>query len=327
MAYSLRKIQMAILALVITATGSLQGNDDILASRGCYEAPCIPAECCYDPGSYPCCCRFFVDACLLYFRAFEGGLSSPCDSTQITDSTVGDVLVSTLHGDSHDPNFDWNLGFRIGAGYEFANSNCDIGAYWTRYHAQTCNQNGQNAHNWKIDFDVLDVVFSCACDWRSCFAVIPFVGLRYASIDQRLRTNLVSTVDGTSFTSTGNSKEDFYGVGPLFGIEGDVGIGCGLNLYGFGSVGVLYGRFHVRSNETEEVSTGIEVNYLRKCSLYCEPVFDAGVGIGWETCFCNNMLVIFQLGFEHHQYFNQNQFCSYGDLSLDGISLCVGIEF
>ena len=72
-----------------------------------------------------------LSADVLYLRAFEGGLSSVCDSTHITESVVDGTLISRLNGKNHDPDFRWNVGYRIGIGYEFADSDCGIGAYWT----------------------------------------------------------------------------------------------------------------------------------------------------------------------------------------------------
>ena len=154
-----------------------------------------------------------------------------------------------------------------------------------------------------------------------------FGGLRYANIDQKLRTNFVSTIDGAITTSTGKLKEEFLGIGPLFGVEGDYPIRCGFSLYGNVAIGVLYGRFHVRSKHTRVFDTGINIDHLSKHLQAYQPVVDVGVGVRWETCFCNCRRLALQLGLEHHRYFNHNQFCSYGDLSLDGLSLAIGFFY
>jgi len=322
MAYSLRKIQMVITTLVIMAIGTVQGRDgSSTSSAGCGEA-CAPKCCCPDS-----CGQFFANAQLLYLRAFEGGLSSVCDSTHITDSTEDGILTSRLKSKNHDPDFKWNLGFRVGAGYEFADSNCDIGAYWTHFDSHTGNENHKNGHKWKINFNVVDVLYRCDCGCSSCFVLTPFGGLRYASIDQKLRTNFLSTMDTSFIVSKGNSKEDFLGIGPLFGIDGDWDVGCGFSLYGNISAAVLYGRFHGRSNQTDQFNTGININHLRKHIEACQAVVDSGFGVRWKTCFCEDKLLVLQLGVEQHRYFNHNQFCGYGDLSLDGASLAINITF
>lgn len=325
MPYFIRKMQMAIIVLMIITSSTIQGSYYSSTSDCCNpcatECYCQPC-CCYEP-----CGRFFVDAQMLYLRAYEGGLSSVCDDIQIINSTEGGVLVSRLTGRAHDPDFRWNLGFRIGVGYEFANSCSDVGVYWMHYNS--CTGSGSRERKWDIDFDVVDVLwgYPCLtyCPMNSMLTL--FGGLRWAGIDQKLRTNFVNSIDQSIITSTGRLEEDFFGIGPLFGVQGDIGIGCGFSLYGDIAVGILYGRFHVKSNRTIVSSTGVNIDHLRKHSEAFQPVVDAGVGIRWETYLSNCRLLVLELGFEHHQYFNHNQFCNYGDLSLNGLSLGVGLLY
>jgi hypothetical protein len=321
MVYSLRKIQMAVATLAMAATGFLHGDYDISTSRDSCEESCAPESCCFDS-----CGQFFLEADLLYLRAFEGGLSNACDNTHIIDSEVNGTVISRLKGKAHDPDFKWNLGFRVGAGYEFADSSCGIGAYWTHYNSHTSGE-----HNWKVDFDVVDVLYGCEYYVSNCFALIPFGGLRYAQIDQRLHTHHISTITSEAGTddirSRGRLKEDFFGIGPLFGIEGDWDVTCGFSLYGNISIAVLYGNFHVKSNHTDEFNTGININHLRKHIQACQAVLDLGLGVRWQTCFCEDKFLVLQLGLEQHRYFNHNQFCGYGDLVLDGVSLGIGLVY
>ncbi len=320
MTYFIKKIQMAVAALAMTTTGSVQGSYDISDSDIRNEEDCASECCCSDS-----CGQLYLEADLLYLRAFEGGLSNACDKTHIIDSEVNGKFISTLRGKTHDPDFKWNLGFRVGAGYEFADSNCGIGAYWTHYNSHT-----QGEHHWKVDFDVVDALFGCKINLSRCFVLTPFGGLRYAQINQKLRTdffNTVSGIDSDEIRSRGHQKEDFFGVGPLFGIEGSWDAWCGFSLYGNIAISVLYGNFHVRTNQTDEFYTGININHLRKHIQACQAVFDAGLGIRWKTCFCTDKLLVLQLGLEEHRYFNHNQFCGYGDLVLDGVSLGIGIEY
>lgn len=336
---SLRKIQIAIATLLITTIDFIQSSEDTLTSSAlCKEAPA--------PESYSeSCGQFFFGADLLYLRSFEGGLSNVCDNTSITESDENGIIISSLKGKNHDPNFKWNLGFCIDAGYEFPN-NCEIGANWTHYNAKThWGKNHVNENLWKINFDVVDVLYGYECDLSTCLALTPFGGLRYASINQKLHTNfenkISSVTDPTPYsfssdsfsgeevrtTSSRNIKEKFFGIGPLFGIEGDLNIGCGFSLYGNVSIATLFGTFHVQSNQIENFDTGNNITDLRKRIQACQAVVDAGFGVRWKTCFCDEKILMLQLSLEQHRYFNHNQFCSYGDLILDGLSLAVILEF
>lgn len=325
MAYSLRNMLTAISALLITSTGSVQGQASTFNSNA--NDCCLPAAC------VSCSCgQVFLDAEVLYLRAFEGGLSSVCDSTQINESVVDGTLISRLDGKNHDPDFRWNWGYRIGIGYEFADSDCGIGAYWTHYDSNSHSNNHQHGHSWKINFDAVDVLFGCDCECGSCFVVIPYAGLKYATIDQHLHSHFVSTFKGVTgpvdrTISKGHLKEDFWGVGPELGVEGDWDVGCGFSLYGDISVSILYGTFHVRSNQTDVLTTVTNVNHLRKHTQACQTVLDVAFGVRWQTCICNGIILGLQLGLEDHRYFNLNQFCGYGDLSLDGVSFGVTLAF
>jgi hypothetical protein len=307
--------KMALVAVLLLAFTSRVYSD----SSGC-QPTCCP---CPQP---VCCGHVFVDAELLYLWAFEGGLSTVCDSTQITDTSEGGVIVSTLFGEAHDPDFQGNLGYRVGVGFDLSRCS-DIEVYWTHYHLHTGPQRPDNEHRWRFNYNTVDFLYRSESYWSSCFALSPFAGLRYANIDQRLRTHFISTVNGVATTADGEFREDFWGIGPLFGLEGDWGLGCGFSFYGNASFATLFGRFHVRSDNTQVFTTGRNVNHLRKRPFAFQAVLDTGFGLRWRKCFCCDKLLLLQLGLEQHTYFNHNRFCGYGDLGLYGITFGVGIVY
>lgn len=277
--------------LMIAASGSVNGS---------YEDSCISTCCDSTPCCTTCCGNFIIDARLLYLRAYEGGLSSPCDRTEIYNSVENEVLVSRLEGRNHDPKFDWNLGFDIGIGYQFANSNCGLAADWMHYHSNSGNGSHDNEHHWRLNYNVVDLVYFCDC--FTCFDLIPFAGVRYARIDQKLHSHLISSVDNVLQTSDGRVREDFSGVGPIFGLAADWSLGCGFSLYGNVAGSVLFGRFHVHSNNVSEFDTGRNIDHLIKHTQANQFVLDFGFGICWETCFCCDKVLILQLGVEEHRF-------------------------
>ena len=316
-----KKMQIAIPFFLITSISTVRA-DDFSMTDGCPQF-CEPACFCSQA-----CGQFFLDAQILYIRAFEGGLSSPCEGTQVINSTENGILISRLTGKAHDPDFKWHLGFRMGVGYEFADYPSDIGVYWMHY-----NPHADDDHNdyWNIDFNMVDVRYGWASHWsidcsRNSILTL-FSGLRCARINQKILSHFVSSEDGALTLSTERSREGFLGIGPLLGIERDWRIGCGFSLYGNIAVAILYGKYHVRSNNSSAFATGFNVNHLVKHVQASQFVVDAGFGMRWKTCFCKNRFLILQLELEHHRYFNHNQFCGYGDLSLDGMSLSAGILY
>jgi hypothetical protein len=353
MAYSLRMIKMALTTLVITAAASVHGDYDCSTPNSSWEEDCCPVSCCPESCG---CGHFLIGAEALFLRAYEGGLSGVCDGTDIVDDIKPDgFVISTLRGKTHEPDFQWNVGFRVGVGYEFAQGDSGIGVLWTHFNSHShSDKSHRNKTHWKINFDVVDALYGFELEWSNRFLLIPYGGLRYARIDQKLRTHFESTEtrvtdsssshcssdssfsdSSSSFfsedtaisTSNGHMREDFYGIGGVFGVEGDWRFGCGFSLYGDISLSALYGRFHVRSCNIDVFSTGDNINHFKKHLEACQAVVDSEFGIRWEKCFCNDKVFWLQLGAEQHRYFNFNQFCGYGDLCLDGVSLGIGLEF
>lgn len=342
MTYTLKKIQMAIMTLLLTMVGQVQSDCCSSIDEECGKScSCAPAWC----------GKGFFSADLLYWRAFEDGLDDcfPVDDYDYISSSYGTIL-SRFKGKGEDPRFNWDAGFRLGTGYVF-DSGWDIGVYWTHFHSHASKHYKQDSYafrnenevHWNLNFEVVDLIVAHEFNSDSCFTWRPFAGLRGARIKQKLRTNSFS--NGDSFeesssavaflsdysssnfaTSSVHNKQRFLGIGPLIGLEADWSLGCNLSLYANASVAFLYGHFHVRSKESDQFVDGADFCQERRKLSACQTVLDAGVGIRWQTCLCGNRAWL-QLGLEHHSYFNQNRFGTYGDLCLDGANFSVGIEF
>jgi len=373
MTYIHKRIHVAIIALLIALTGQANAASNSYIGEECGDpCYCEPA----------CCGKGFVSADLLYWRAFQGGLDNCFPIENIDYVSSGGNVVSKFKGEGKDPDFDWQAGFRVGLGYEFGNG-WDVGVFWTHFHSNSKENEGDQLRlRWKLDFEVLDIVAGRAFDVGSCFVVRPFVGLRGARIEQKVRLNSKGGRESESFSSPSSSysssdsyydsyygsyyssyidsfaesyvnsssatfSEDFnfsdysssafptssahgknklLGIGPLIGVEGDWKLGCGFSLYANASFAVLYGNFRVHFNQAEEFVDGGDFCHIKRKLNACQAVVDAGFGIRWETCFCDN-IVWLQLGLEHHRYFNQNRFGDYGDLCLDGANFSAGFAF
>ncbi len=336
MRYAFKKIFLAVAALTMTAFSQTQvegayapvfeGNNT-WSENNCCQPICEPA-CCPTP-----CGTWFVDASLLYWRVYEGGLVCNCSPNEITDTVDSNGHTnSVLRSKNNELSFDWDLGYRVGIGYDFACSNWGIGAYYTHFHdrAHGHHHNENSFTHFKFNYDEVDVLASYSCEVCPCFYAIPFFGVRGTWIDQRLRSRFsteIVTDLSDSFTVSGHhDKEDFWGVGPVLGLEGDWLIGCGFSVYGYVDTAVLYGNFHTKFNDFEDltdVSSICNSNEDRSAALY---VGDFGLGVGWTKCWCNSLITL-QIGWEHDHYFDFNQIGSGGDLSLDGVNFSAGISY
>lgn len=345
MSYALKKIHAAITALLLTVTSQVHGDYDNSSIDGECRGYCSCAPACYGKG--------FISADLLYWRAFEDGLDE-CVPNKVVDyiSSDGDI-ISRFKGKDEDLHFNWDAGFRLGTGYEFA-CGWDIAAFWTHFHSHSSRHQRddyefRNEHElrWKLDFEVVDLIGARKFDLGSCFTLSPFGGLRGARIEQKLHSNSISRSDSycesssaifysnlnssryssSNFpTFSSHSKQKFWGIGPLIGVEADWNLGCGLSLYANASVAFLYGHFHVRLNESDEFIDGANFCKIHRNLYACQTVLDAELGIRWQTCVYGG-IVWLQLGLEHHSYFNQNRFGDYGNLCLAGANFSAGIAF
>lgn len=301
----IKKVTVWMAVLLISSIGPI---------FGCNE------ECCASQSA--CCGQGFISADFLYWRAFEGGLDS-CSSSEVSDIVTPDgTVISIFRGKGRDPDFNWNPGFRVGAGYEFACSKWDIAAFWTHYNSHARGSHGHRPR-WNIDLDVIDALAAYDFNFDSCFNFWPFIGLRAVQIEQKLHHGRPHR--STIFDS--GNKERFQGIGPLLGLEADWDIGCSFSLFVEGSISWLYGNYHIKLIKLDEEVDAIDFCKVRKNLEASLAGADVGLGIRWQNCFCKCMRLILQLGLEHHRYFDFNRLGGYGDLSFDGVNFSAGLEF
>lgn len=317
---SFKKIHLAVILLLATSVGHAYdnyGNDSSCGS----PMDCVPCQ--------PVCCgRAFVNADLLYWRGFADGLDD-CIPSEVSDVIASDGFVtSRFRGKGRNPHFNWDPGFRIRAEVEPDCVDWLVAATWTHFHSHASrSRNNFNKVRWNVDLDVIDLMLGYDLDSCSSFSWRPFVGLRGARIDQSFRRNAFE--NSSSFFGTRNrNKQDFHGAGPLIGLEANWDMGCNFSLYANASVAWLYGHF---DSKLAERYRGINSRSYCSTTSHITSTLtsaDAGLGIRWETCFCQNNRLLFQLGLEHHRYFDYNRIGSgCGDLSFDGINFSVGVEF
>lgn len=296
----------------------------------------VDDECCSECP----CNRFFLNADYLYWRAFEEDLNGCGGLAMITETdTPNGGLVTTTVTKSKNPNFKWNSGYRIGAGLEFK-SCWDASLYYTHFHTDAkrslshLNDIGTKSSerlHWKLHYDTVDFILGrrfTFCD----FSLKPFLGLRDAEIDQHVRLNskVLGAVDGTPsfFNLHRRTKQDFWGVGPFFGLKADWDVGCNFGLFGCIDAGLLYGRFDLKTRSAGTFDVDQSILRERRRLNTCTTFVDAALGISWQYCFCNKTVLKFKAAAEHHRYFDQNRiFGNQGDLYFDGGSFSGTYEF
>lgn len=300
-------------SLVIAATANLQAE--------CVQElqDCNVNYCCETP-----CGKAFVFGEFLYLKAAQTGLDY-CFSNGFTVDTIGDTTLYSFDSSIKDPKFKWKPGYRVGGGYAFAESEWDVAAVYTHLDSNASVSQGVQSLNWKLHFDVVDVVlgtkFFPGCD----FMVKLFAGVRGAEIKQHTFSNRVN--DFLELAKIDNNKQDFRGIGPVAGVFLKWDMGCGFGIYAEGDVAALYGTNHNHYNNAVIRVGEIRTQVIHQNTDAYQGALDAGLGIKWGKEFCNDKRMYVSVGVELHRYFSFNRLGDHDDLCIDGVNAGLGFEF
>lgn len=288
-----------------------------------FQSPCSDVTFCNDD-----CCNnnWWVFGDLLCWRACEDGFSCDFGTTNIVNTVTNGQLVTSINEHDKEIHFDWNLGFRVGAGYHLPCDCWDAVVYWTHFHEKGQGHACENRAHWKLMFNTVDALLGYNYCCGSCFTIKPFLGVRYAKINQRLRTRLETTITaatGSSMViSTERNREHFWGAGPQLGFEADWNLGCGFSVYGGLAGNLLYGHFDVKFDDVNAFVLALNECHAKKDTRACQTGLDGSIGVRWDyNC------VTLQLGLEHHRYFDFNKMGCGGNLNLYGGNASIIVRF
>lgn len=307
-----------------------------------------------------------------YAGILEGGVEHIFDIIEegppLTISEVAKVV---------DQSFKFDSGFRVGLGYEFPCSGWDLNLEWSSLHEKNSsrtvyaesiiptaapativfgfiNLNPSQFHfadeatsHWKFEYDVVDLTFGSNYTLASCFKVHPYIGLKFARIDQTQTIQYFGfELNEIPVDILNHKKNHFRGIGPSFGIDTAWNLFSGLNLCGSVSGALLCGKFD--SNEhpfvtftTEDLTTN-EVDTLLHSSKKnrIRPYVDGKIGFDYSTCFCDNFHLNLGIFYEMQYWWNQWQtppsgvaaalnggLAPQGDLYMQGLTVHLGLGF
>lgn len=271
---------------------------------------------------------FYIKLEALYWRAFESELCTSAQTNLESLDLGNDEIITTLDVKKNDPEFNWALGYRIGAGYRFESQGVDIGLTWTRLQSKADDTTRDVDLHWVSNFEQVDLTLDRDISCKCGLGVRPFAGLRFAYTKQYLWVTSFNLPESSVFTES--SSEQFGGIGPLVGVEADWYVGCGFSLFSITSFSNLFGNFYVHMYNTETLPSGSIDHFNVNQHLFASQlVFDAGIGVKWNGYLPNCQLICFRLSLESHRFFNHNKLtCNgTGDLSLDGVSFTATINF
>ena len=190
--------------------------------------------------------NFWVSGDLLIWNVCEDGFSCEFGSTTIKTSIVNSKPTTAISQSDKDIDFEWGLGFRVGAGVDWPCSGWDFAVYWTHYNGDGDGRDGHNHADWWLHFNVYDAVFGRKFWVGSCVDLRPFTGLRYAQIKQGLRTSLETDIIAATGSSVAFSsikdKQKLWALGPELGLEANFYFAHRWSIYGNIAGAALYGH-------------------------------------------------------------------------------------
>lgn len=261
--------------------------------------------------------------------------------------------------------FNWQPGFRVGAGRNLCHDHWDIVFAYTFYqnvaHSQANavtgsisspfaanfyvnNTNGATITNdptyrnasmrWKFNFNVFDLELGRKFKVDNVH-LRPFIALKGAIINQHMDTNWSNPTNASNFTyASENMKNDFYGIGPAIGLntrwEFYTAPRYVLNIIANVSGALMWGNWLFKDKYANNTPTNVSVNVS---AINGAASMARGLlGIEWAGCIARAE-VILRFGYEAQVWFDQMQYYSYSMgrlnslLSLQGIVLGCGIRF
>ena len=222
----------------------------------------------------------FINAEWLIWQAHENGLNYAVK----TDSTLDDTAL--LYGSTiKDLHFDWDSGVRVGLGYNLPHDGWDVVATWTWFENKATGSaspstpkellgtqtfplgtDGNNAFQsanstLRLHLNFIDLELGREFFVSKWVTLRPFIGLRNAWVRQKQTTayntlvNPIFQTTQTGYLSKGSCN--YWGLGPMTGLNTQWGLGCGLSLFGNGSVSLLNGFFDTTNYQTRQFPNNV----------------------------------------------------------------------
>ena len=223
------------------------------------------------------------------------------------------------------PHFDWDWGWRFGAGYNIPRDGWDLSLIWTHIenHAQGTTHRGDellfkiwsvaahvgdvfnpkeaNAH-WNVHLDQVDLDLGRQFYVGRYLTLRPNAGMRSSWIFQDYDVDF----EGINGKQKSHMTNKFWGMGFFAGLDSDWMLGRGFSLFGDAGFAVLLGYFDVDQHGTFNGST---ISKISKSFRTGRPIFDLDLGLKWsKKIYSDRFAIGFKVGYEYHLYFNQNQY-------------------
>lgn len=312
------------------------------------------------------CSPFSVGADYLFLLPCQAGMSY----AMITES-----ISTTANPRNVEHTFEWDSGVRVNLGYELPCFCLELEGRWMHL----CNDNtvskdgtiifatpflgifdnpivsgsgagalatGVPESQWKMELNMFDLDLKYALIHNQCVRFSAFFGAKGGWIEQEQMMRYLNFVNSASATDPANAiateYNNFYGAGPLVGLELFYHVGCDVYLHAAVDGAMLFGQLQSPATYVGSVTgPGAATVDIRSHSSTCQtlPAASFQLGLSWESCFCGCYPFHLDVGYElqhySHSFLNVNSLTGvlfvtntgYGDLLLQGLKVGGGIRF
>lgn len=291
---------------------------------------------------------------LLIWTAHQDGLgftTKPADVLTTTDFTQNGLVH---------PKYQWDYGFRFGLAYTTCDRGWTFDLNWANIENHAKKHVGGNSgapdfegrfpvwsmspdtlpgdyvstarSNWHLHTNLVDLNAQYNFCWGERLLVMPFFGVRFASLTQKLSAKYAG---GTFFSGVdiNRLRSRFYGGGPRLGFNAEYYLMNGFSLDGMFAVDTLWGQYKI--TQKEEYLGATRLDRENKETRFLLGL-DYSLGLSWVGNLCESFpKVTLSAAYEGHLFFHQNRFPRgpYGffkrdrNLMLHGATLAAAIDF
>jgi len=268
--------------------------------------------------------RLFVKADGFLWKAFIGG-----SDYAVTNSVISS---SILAGDTKRADFRWRWGFRAELGYRLPHDDWDAAVNYTRFHDKSDRSvvsppggtlvpliapfsnfaaGAAASIRWHLLYQNFDADLRKSYFLSRHFSVSPFFGMRNTWINQGYRTRYADPngVPPDSQIIEVFAKQDFWGIGPLAGLNSEWHITSQWWLFGSFIGSVLAANYDISSRLLNDSSVQDDIKASTK---RMSPNIQGALGIGWHMNFNRrrNHIAV-RLSYEAQYWWKQNLTINY----------------
>ncbi len=245
----------------------------------------------------------------------------------LTYAYTGNDTAGRSNRNLHTVHFDWDWGFRLGAGFNTPREGWDLDLYWTHIRNNAHGHVSQTTNNdvfqiwtaaalplpgtttrasadWHCHLDQVDFDLGREFYVGKHLTLRPYVGARSTWLFQDYD---IKTSNANNIEQKADLKNRFWGFGFTAGLDTDWEFGWGVSMYGEADMAILLG-FHDITQKGTRTELG-RIWKQDKSFRVGRAILDLGMGLKWMGLFFDDRFgVTLKVGYEYHLYFDQNQY-------------------